>query len=42
VLNTYTQEWVIKAKITKKYPMRTWNNAKGSGTLLNMDLVDRS
>ena len=42
VLNTYTQEWVIKAKITKKYTMRTWNNAKGTGTLLNMDLVDRS
>lgn len=41
-LNTYVQDWAIKVKVTKKYEMRTWNNARGSGTLLNIDMMDRS
>jgi hypothetical protein len=39
-LNTFTQDWVIKVKITKKYDLKQWKNAKGSGTLLNLDLID--
>ena len=41
-LNTYVQDWVIKVKVAKKYPMRDWSNARGQGTLLNMDLMDKS
>jgi replication factor A1 len=40
-LNTFTQDWIIKVKLMKKYPMKTWNNAKGEGTLFTMDLMDR-
>ena len=40
-LNTFTQDWVIKVKITKKYEIRNWNNAKGQGCLLNLDLMDK-
>lgn len=40
-LNTFTQDWVIKVKINKKYDLKTWNNAKGTGTLLNLDLMDK-
>ena len=41
-LNTYVQDWAIKVKVTKKYDLREWNNARGRGTLLNIDLMDRS
>ena len=39
-LNTFMRDWAIKVKVTKKYDMRRWNNARGSGTLLNVDLMD--
>ena len=39
-LNTFMRDWAIKVKVTKKYPVRQWNNARGSGTLLNVDLMD--
>lgn len=41
-LNTFTQDWVIKVKVTKKYELKHWNNARGSGVLLNVDLMDKS
>ena len=28
-LNTFTQDWVIKVKVTKKYEIKNWNNARG-------------
>jgi hypothetical protein len=37
-LNTFTQDWIIKVKINKKNELRHWNNAKGTGMLLNLDL----
>jgi len=39
-LNTFIFEWKIKARITKKGEKKTWKNAKGSGTLLNIELID--
>jgi replication factor A1 len=39
-LNTFLFDWRIKARITKKHPKKEWRNAKGSGTLLNIDLMD--
>jgi replication factor A1 len=32
--------WVIKARITSKSEIRSWNNAKGSGQLFSIDLLD--
>ena len=41
-LNTFTNDWKIKARVVKKAPIRTWNNAKGTGKILNIDLLDRA
>ena len=38
--NLGANDWKIKARITKKYDLRTWKNARGTGTLLNIDLID--
>jgi hypothetical protein len=40
-LNSFTHDWAIKVRCTKKYAMRSWNNAKGTGELFNADLIDR-
>ena len=40
-LNMYSSDWRIKARVTKLGDIRTWNNARGSGKLLNIDLMDR-
>jgi replication factor A1 len=39
-LTTNSQDWIIKARVTKKYDKRTWNNARGKGYLMNIDLID--
>ena len=40
VLTNNVLDWVIKARITKKYERKTWSNARGQGYLLNIDLID--
>lgn len=40
VLNTFVQDWTIKAKVVRKNT-RNWNNARGNGTLMNVDLMDK-
>ena len=40
-LNQFNTEWCIKARILKKADMRKYNNAKGEGCILNLDLIDR-
>lgn len=39
-LNPYNNSWTIKARITKKSDIRSWQNANGSGTLFSVDLLD--
>lgn len=39
-LNTFLFDWKIKARITKKHPKKQWKNAKGAGSLLNIELID--
>ena len=39
-LNTFLFDWTIKARITKKHPKKDWKNAKSSGCLLNIELID--
>lgn len=41
-LSPYQNKWVIKARVTNKSQIRTWNNAKGEGQLFSMDLLDES
>lgn len=41
-LSPYQNKWVIKARVTTKSPIRSWNNAKGEGKLFSMDLMDVS
>jgi len=41
-ITPYQNKWQIKARVTSKSDIRTWNNAKGSGKLFSMDLMDES
>jgi replication factor A1 len=41
VLNNFSTDWKIKARIVKKYDKKEWSNAKGNGVLLNIDLMDK-
>jgi replication factor A1 len=40
-LNPYSNRWSFKARITNKGDKRSWNNAKGSGTLFSIDVLDK-
>lgn len=39
-LNMYQNRWTIKARLTSKGEVREWNNAKGSGKLFSISLLD--
>ena len=39
-LTSNTNDWIVKARVTKKYDRRNWNNARGRGYLMNIDLCD--
>lgn len=39
-LTTNNNDWRIKARVTKKYDRKTWNNSRGTGHLFNIDLID--
>jgi replication factor A1 len=39
-LNPYQNKWTIKAQVSQKSQIRTWNNAKGEGKLFSMTLRD--
>lgn len=40
-MNNFTQDWVICVKVNH-INYKRWSNAKGEGTLLNLDLMDES
>lgn len=39
-LNTFLFDWKIKARVTKKHPMKTYKNERGGGKILNIELID--
>jgi hypothetical protein len=39
-LNTFSNDWVIKARVTKKLQKKSWKNEKTAGVLLNIELMD--
>lgn len=41
-LNPFQDKWTIRARVTSKPSIRTWNNSKGEGRVFNVDLVDES
>ncbi|KAG0411480.1 hypothetical protein HPB47_011397 [Ixodes persulcatus] len=41
-LTPYQNKWTIRARVTNKSAIRTWNNARGEGKLFSMDLLDES
>lgn len=40
-LSPMNSDWIIKARVSKKYPVKEWTNARGAGKLLNFELVDK-
>jgi len=41
-ITPYQNKWTIKARVTSKSDIRTWNKSSGSGKLFSMDLMDES
>lgn len=41
-LNPYQGRWTIRARVTSKPPIRTYNNSRGEGKVMSVDLVDES
>ena len=42
ILNPYTNNWTICARVTTKHPIRKWSNSKGEGQVLSFELTDSS
>ena len=42
LFNVLQNKWTIKARVTSKGDVRTWNKSTGSGKLFSMDLMDES
>ena len=40
-LTSNTNDWIIKARISRKYDRKSWSNARGTGYLMNIELVDQ-
>jgi len=41
-LNPYTNRWTLRARVTSKGDVKTWDNAKGSGKLMKILIMDES
>jgi len=41
-LNPYQNKWSIKARVTNKSDIRTYNNAKGPGKLFSVEFIDQT
>ena len=41
-LNNFISDWKIKARVTKKHPIKAWKSSAKSGCLLNIELIDNS
>ena len=39
-LNTFSTDWSIRAKVTKKWELKEWNNSRGNGKLFTANLMD--
>ena len=41
-LNPYSNNWTIKARVTRKSEIRTWSNNRGEGKLFSITLTDET
>ncbi len=41
VLNQFSTDWKIRARVTKKDEPKQWRNNRGEGTLMNIELIDK-
>ena len=41
-ITPYQNKWTIKARVSSKTDVKTWNKPSGSGKLFSMDLMDES
>lgn len=41
-LSPYINDWIIKGRVTKKTQIREWNNARGSGCLFSITIMDKA
>ena len=41
-LSPYAHKWTIRARVSKKSPIREWHNQKGEGRLFSVTLIDES
>ena len=41
VLNQFSTDWKLRARVTKKDEPRQWRNAKGEGYLMNVEIIDK-
>ena len=41
VLNQFSTDWRIRARVTKKGEQKQWKNQKGEGVLMNIELIDK-
>lgn len=39
-LTTLNDDWIIKARVTQKGAIKSWNNDRGNGKLFNINLID--
>ncbi|CAB1428210.1 unnamed protein product, partial [Pleuronectes platessa] len=41
-LHPYQSKWTIRARVTNKNSIRTWNNSRGEGKLFSFEIMDES
>ena len=41
VLNQFSTDWKIRARVTKKFEPKSWRNERGEGMLMNIELIDK-
>lgn len=39
-LSTFVYDWTVKARVIKKFPIKTWQKEANSGKLMNIEIVD--
>ena len=39
-LNSFVPDWKLKAKVARKGEKKSWSNARGTGYLMSVDLID--
>ena len=41
-LNMYSRDdWIVKVRVVKKGELRNWQNERGEGQVLSLDLIDK-